>query len=859
MRAAACGRSEPARGPAAETLVVAGEACPAELAGRWSSGRRMINAYGPTETTVCATHERSAGGTPRLRRSAGRSANTRVYVLDAALRAGAAWGWRASCTSAGGAGARLPGPAGADGGAVRPRSVRRGPGARLYRTGDLARWRPDGELEFLGRADDQVKIRGFRIELGEIEAALAGAPGGARGRGGGAGGPAGDRRLVAYVVPRGRGAGRRASCATHLRGAAAGVHGAGGVRGAGRAAADAERQGGPAGAAGAGARRRPEAGRGAAHAAGGAAVRVCSPRCWAWSGSGVDDDFFDLGGHSLLATQLVAAGPRGPRRRAAAARAVRGARRWRRWRARLGGGAARGGALPPVAARWRATAALPLSFAQQRLWFLDQLEAGLATLQHPAGAAARGRARRGGAGRGAAGRWCAATRRCARVFAEATAGRAAGRAEPAAGLARGGPAALACRDARRRLGGWRPAAARRPFDLAREPPLRARAAARWRRTSTCCCWCCTTSSPTAGRMGLLLRELAALYAARCGAARRPAAGRCRCSTPTTRSGSASWLARRGPDSATRASSPTGASSWPACPSSWSCRPTGRGRRCRAYRGDAVPVDAAGRTLHAAAAARWRGDERRDACSWCCWPRSRRCWRRSAAQDDIPSARRSPAATDGELDDLIGFFVNTLVLRTDLVRRPELPRAAGAGARRRRWPPTRTRTCRSSGWSRSCNRRARLARHPLFQVMLALQNNAPVDLERCRVLTAEPVPVDTGDRQVRPVVQPGRAARGRRPAGIVGVLEYTTDLFDGATVGGTGRATWRGCCEAAVADPERAARSCRCWPRRSAQRAARSGTTRHARRVPAATLHELFAAQAARTPGRGGGGAARTRA
>ncbi|MFE5679892.1 amino acid adenylation domain-containing protein [Streptomyces erythrochromogenes] len=156
--------------PDLRTLVVGGEACPAELARLWSAGRRMVNAYGPTESTACATASGplTGDGAPPLGTAV---RDTDVYVLDEAL----------SPVPPGEVGeVYLAGTALARGYHDQPaRTAERfvadpyGPaGTRMYRTGDLAVRRTDGTLHHRGRSDHQVKIRGFRIEPEEIQHAL---------------------------------------------------------------------------------------------------------------------------------------------------------------------------------------------------------------------------------------------------------------------------------------------------------------------------------------------------------------------------------------------------------------------------------------------------------------------------------------------------------------------------------------------------------------------------------------------------------------------------------------------------------------------------------------------------------------
>ncbi len=381
--------------PALETVASAGEACSWDVALKWSNGRRFLNAYGPTETTIGSAWGQISDRIPGTATAPiGRPIpGLSIYLLDRHLEpvpvgvpgeicvsgAGLARGYLNRPELTAERFITIPAGAFGDGMPEHPQ--------RLYRTGDLARWLPDASLEYLGRYDDQVKLRGFRIETGEIAAVLRRYPHVSDTMVVVREDRPGDRRLVAYIRPASiDGAAVRTwlkdQLPDYMIPAAIVALDSWPLTPNGKI----DRAALPA----------PDPG-----VETGAQDAFCSPTeellagIWAdvlgLHRIGAHDDFFDLGGHSLSATQVIGRahdvfGQHIPLRWLFETRTVAGLAARIDQERRV----ARGTALPPLT-RVERTDDLPLSYAQQRLWFLDRLEPESALYNNPAVVRLRGR------------------------------------------------------------------------------------------------------------------------------------------------------------------------------------------------------------------------------------------------------------------------------------------------------------------------------------------------------------------------------------------------------------------------------------------------------------------------------------
>ena len=346
-------------------LVMVGEACPVEVVDRWAPGRVMVNAYGPTETTMCVAI--SAPLTPG-------SAGTEVVPIGAAVPGAALFvldGWLRPVpvgvvgelyVAGAGVGVGYVGRGGLTG----SRFVAcpfGGPGARMYRTGDLVCWGGDGQLQYLGRADEQVKIRGYRIELGEIQTALSALDGVEQAVVIAREDRPGDKRLVGYIIGTAEPPGIRGQLGERLPPymvpAAVVVLDALPLTPNGKLDTRAL----PA----------PESQDVDGYRAPGSAVEEILVGIYAQvlglERVGVDDSFFDLGGDSLLAMRLSAS-INTALDADLSVPTVFDAPTVAQLALRIGVGSRRLQPLVPVGR----PALVPLSYAQQRLWFIDQLQ-----------------------------------------------------------------------------------------------------------------------------------------------------------------------------------------------------------------------------------------------------------------------------------------------------------------------------------------------------------------------------------------------------------------------------------------------------------------------------------------------------
>ncbi|MEU9871316.1 amino acid adenylation domain-containing protein [Actinomadura sp. NPDC048021] len=806
-------------------LLLGGEAISESL---WTElravpGLTARNFYGPTESTVdtmnaaVADSDRPTVGAPQR--------GTRAYVLDRALQ---------------------PVPAGVPGelylaGAQLARgyhdrpglSAERfvadpfgAPGDRMYRTGDLARWRPDGTVEYLGRADDQVKIRGFRVEPGEIENVLAGCPGVARAAVVVREDRPGDRRLAAYLVgPDADAAAVRRYAAerlpdymvpsfTVLDALPLTVNG------------KLDRAALPAPDAGAAAGRAPRSPR-EEILCGLFAEVLGVPRV------GVDDGFFDLGGDSLTATRLVsrirsALGAELPVRALFEAPTAAG----------LAGRLAEAdGDVRPPLVRAERPDVVPLSYAQQRLWFLNRFEGAPAAFNMPIALRLDG-ALDLAALRAALADVAARHEPLRTIFPDRS------------GTAR--QLVLDPADARPRLDvaeveeSALPAALAatvgQGFDLSVEPPLRARLFALGGGAHVLMLVLHHIAAD-GWSMAPLARDVILAYAARA-EGREPQWS----PLPVQYADYTLWqreLFGSEDDPGSLISQQIGywREALAGLPEELSL-PADRPRPAQAsYRGGtyAFELDA---ELHAEllALARQSGAT----LFMVMQAAFAALLTRLGAGTDVPVGSPIAGRTDEALDDLVGMFVNMLVLRTDTSGDPSF-RELVARVKETDLAAYAHQDLPFERLVEVLNPARSMARHPLFQVVLSFQNNPEARLELDGLTGgAEPLAAGTAKYDLSLYLEERHGADGA-PGGIEAGLEYALDLFDPATAEAIARRFERLVREL-VADPDAPVTTAEILDRGERRTLLRRWAGGRGGDVPRTTIPALFEAQAAVRPG-----------
>nr|WP_195911343.1 non-ribosomal peptide synthetase [Streptomyces kaniharaensis] len=813
---------------AALRTLVGGEAVPAALAEQLRTlSTSATNMYGPTETTIWSTTARLTArpGAPTIGRPLH---NTQIRILDSHL------------------GLVAPGVTGelyiAGEGLARGYLNRPGltaerftadpygpPGTRMYRTGDLARWGADGNVEYLGRVDHQIKLRGFRIELGEIETVLTTRPEVAQAVVLVREDRPGDTRLAAYLVPA---AGHRIDTAELRRHAATELPDymvpstltvldklpltPNGKLDRAQLPAPAFEE---------------EPGRRT-----GRSARTPQEQLLAELFAEVlgvpsvplEESFFELGGHSLLAIRLIS------RIRATFATQLKLRHLFDHPSVAALSGHLSGtdGSRPALTRRTRPHL-LPLSYQQSRLWFLNRFESDSALYNIPLALHLDGPLDR-----------TALTAALAdltdrheilrTVFPERD-------GQPHQLVLDTAPPHLNERTVTRdELDAALRTASCAGYDLTAEPPLRAHLfeLSEHEHVLLLVLHHIAGDGPSTTP---LTRDLSRAYTARTtGKAPQWA------ELPVQYGDYALWQRESlGGDDDPNSQLSQQLAFWQQTLGDLPDQldlPTDRPRPAIAsYRGGAVPlhIDAElHRRLHETATAHGA------TVFMMLQAALATLLTRLGAGTDIPIGSPIGARTDEALDDLVGFFVNTLVLRTDTSGDPTFAELLG-----------RIRETDLAAWAHPdlpferlvelVNPTRSLARHPLFQVMLAFQETLRAELDLPGLTARAQTPALDLAKFDLAVDLLERRGSGDTLDGIDGIVEYSTDLFDRASAERFAAQLLR-LLQAAVTDPTQPiGRIDHLAPAEREQLLYGWNDTAH--EVPAATLPELFQAQAARTP------------